>query len=211
MRHFRYYVEGRKFYIVTDHKPLIFVLFSNSNRYSPRQVHHLDFISQFTSDIRHVSGRDNPVADALSCVDIQAIDQLSPSIDFTAMAAAQASNPELHKLQTTSTSLKFAEFPIDGTSVTLLCDTSTGKQCPYVPLKCCFPVFEKLHSLAQPWCTCCPVLAYLQLCGQVLIQTLANGPISVCSVNETRSTGILLPCWPPSLPQMPVSVRSILI
>lgn len=73
IKHFRHYVEGCNFYVVTDHKPLIYSLFSNSNRYSPRQVHHLDYISQFTSDIRHVSGRDNPVADALSRVDIQTI------------------------------------------------------------------------------------------------------------------------------------------
>ena len=66
------------------------------------------------------------------------------------MAAAQASDPELQKLRTTSTSLKFAELPIEGTSVTLLCDISTGKQRPYVPLKFRFPVFEKLHSLAHP-------------------------------------------------------------
>ena len=33
IKHFRYFVEGRKFHIITDHKPLFF---SNSNRYLKR-------------------------------------------------------------------------------------------------------------------------------------------------------------------------------
>ena len=83
IKHFQHYVEGQNFYVLTDHKPLTYSLFCNPYRYSPRQVHHLNFISQFTSDIRHVSGTDNPVGDALSRVDIQAIHQIPPTIDFT--------------------------------------------------------------------------------------------------------------------------------
>ena len=33
-----------------------------------RQLNHLDFVSQFTTDIRHISGKDE-VADALSRVE----------------------------------------------------------------------------------------------------------------------------------------------
>eukprot|EP00731_Ephydatia_muelleri_P025040 Em0017g123a len=36
----------------------------DSAGYTPRQVHHLDYISQFTSDIRHVKGVHNAAADA---------------------------------------------------------------------------------------------------------------------------------------------------
>ena len=60
IRHVQHYLEGRKFFVLTDHKPLTYSLSCNSNRYSPRQVRHLDYISQFTSDIRHVRGTDNP-------------------------------------------------------------------------------------------------------------------------------------------------------
>ena len=69
IKHFQHYVEGQQFHILTDHKPLTF-LFCNPHRYSPRQTRQLDYISQFTSDIRHVSGTNNPVADALSRADI---------------------------------------------------------------------------------------------------------------------------------------------
>lgn len=95
IKHFRHVVEGRKFHILTDHKPLIYSFLSNSDRYSPRQVRHLDFISQFTTDIRHVKGDQNPAADALSRIDIQAINQLPPAIDYVAMAKAQAGDVEL--------------------------------------------------------------------------------------------------------------------
>ena len=70
VKHFKHFVEGRRFFILTDHAP-------------PRQVRHLDYISQFTTDIRHVSGQANPVADALSGLDIQAIHETQPSINFS--------------------------------------------------------------------------------------------------------------------------------
>ena len=50
VKHFRYFVEGRIFHVITDHKPLTYSLSTNSNRYSPRQIRHLDFISQYTTD-----------------------------------------------------------------------------------------------------------------------------------------------------------------
>ena len=56
IKHFRYFVEGRKFHGLTDHKTLTYALASRTDRHSPRQARHLDFISQFTADIRHVKG-----------------------------------------------------------------------------------------------------------------------------------------------------------
>ena len=51
IKHFRHFVEGRAFHLLTDHKPLAFALTRQSERLSPRQSRHLDYISQFTSDI----------------------------------------------------------------------------------------------------------------------------------------------------------------
>ncbi|GBN11904.1 Putative protein in type-1 retrotransposable element R1DM [Araneus ventricosus] len=40
-----------------------------TEKLSPRQINHLNFIAQFTVDIKHISGKDNVVADALSRIE----------------------------------------------------------------------------------------------------------------------------------------------
>ena len=70
------------FSFVTNHKPLIYSLSASSDKYTLRQIQQLDFISQFTSGIRHICGCDNSVADALSRLDVQAAHQWPSMIDF---------------------------------------------------------------------------------------------------------------------------------
>ena len=65
VKHFRHFLEGRPFTLYTDHKSLTFALCSETDR-SPRQTRHLAFIAEFTTDIRHIKGKFNVVADALS-------------------------------------------------------------------------------------------------------------------------------------------------
>ena len=101
IRHFRHFLEGHKFYVLTDHKPLTHALSAAPARYSPRETRHLDFISQFTSDIRHINGKENPVADALTRMDINALNYLS-AIDFIILAAAQQNDPQIPALKTSS-------------------------------------------------------------------------------------------------------------
>ena len=91
IKHFRYFVEGRQFYVLTDHKPLMFALTSKHDRQSPRQARHLDYVPQFTSDIRYVKGTANAPADALSRIEINALqDGLPLVVDFRAMADARS-------------------------------------------------------------------------------------------------------------------------
>ena len=98
IRHFRHMVEGREFSVYTDHKPLTRALTSRSTQHSPRQIRHLDFVSQFTSDIRHVKGSENPVADALSRIELNSLTQ-QQGIDFEDMARAQTTDPDLAQFQ----------------------------------------------------------------------------------------------------------------
>ena len=49
IKHFQHFFEGRQFQILTDHKPLTFAFNTQSSKLTPRQIRHLDFISQFTS------------------------------------------------------------------------------------------------------------------------------------------------------------------
>lgn len=64
VKYFRHMLEGRSFIIYTDHKPLIFAFKQKESKASPRQAMQLDFIGQFTTDIRHITGTENIAADA---------------------------------------------------------------------------------------------------------------------------------------------------
>ena len=153
IKHFQHFVEGRQFQVLKDHKPLTFAFNSQSSKLTPCQIRHLDFISQFTTDVRHVSGSDNPVADALSRIETNALhsnDSVTPIIDFNTIAAAQQHDSELQQLQSSSTSLKLQPVPIPASNSTLICDLSTGLPRPYVPSELRHTVFDALHSLSHP-------------------------------------------------------------
>jgi hypothetical protein len=59
-------LEGRRFAILTDHKLLTHALHRSSDPWMPRQCRQLDYITYHTSDICHVAGVDNIMADTLS-------------------------------------------------------------------------------------------------------------------------------------------------
>ena len=148
IKHFRHFVEGRDFHIATDHKPLTFALATASDKHTPRQIRHLDYISQFTTDIRHVSGPNNPVADALSRNAVCTLQSTQPpSVDLQ----AQATDPELKALQNSSSAtLQFKTLPLPASSSTVICDMSTGVPRPFVPAILRRTVFTALHSLSHP-------------------------------------------------------------
>ena len=52
--------------IRSDHKQLTFALHRQSDAWSARQQRHLSYVAEYTSDIRHVAGKENVVADCLS-------------------------------------------------------------------------------------------------------------------------------------------------
>ncbi|GFT99444.1 transposon Tf2-9 polyprotein [Trichonephila clavipes] len=70
VKKFKHMLEGRTFVIYTDQKPLTYAFRQHSEKCSPRQLRHLDFISQFSTDIRYTKGSDNTVSDALSRIEI---------------------------------------------------------------------------------------------------------------------------------------------
>ena len=152
IKHFRHFVEGRDFHVATDHKPLTFALATASDKYTPRQIRHLDYIAQFTSDLRHVTGPNNPVADALCRNAISTLQSSQPpSIDLQVLADAQAGDPEILALQNSSTtSLRLTSLPLPASTSTIICDTSTGTPRPIVPSSLRRAVFNAMHSLSHP-------------------------------------------------------------
>ena len=151
VRHFKHMLEGRDFCILTDHKPLTYAFTTKPDRYSPREIRHLDYISQFSTDIRFVKGSENQVADALSRLHIA---KLTPTvtvtpIDFDAIANKQKSDEELTKLRESS-KLQFEDLPLYTTEGTITCDTSTGHPRPYIPKEFRRDVFNAIHSTSHP-------------------------------------------------------------
>ena len=59
IKHYRHILEGRNFFVNTDHKPLTFIMSSVTERASLRQTRQLAFIAEFTTDIRYVKGETN--------------------------------------------------------------------------------------------------------------------------------------------------------
>merc|ERR1712051_232485 len=78
IRHFRYYLEGRKFTVYTDHKPILAALSKTSEPSSGRQARQLAAIAEATTDVRHIEGKNNLVADALSRIETPQ-DDVKPS------------------------------------------------------------------------------------------------------------------------------------
>lgn len=145
IRHFRHMLEGRIFTVYTDHKPITHAFNQDPLRSSPRQARQLDFISQFTTDIQHLAGKENVVADALS-----RIEEIQAAVNFEELAKSQEENTELQALLRGETGLKLTQVPIPGTTALLYCDTATPIKRPYVTQPYRRQVFKSLHGLAHP-------------------------------------------------------------
>ena len=149
IRHFRHTLEARQFHVLTDHKPLTHAFNAKQDRYSPREIRHLDYVSQFTTDIRHVKGTDNVVADALSRIELNAISNSSPSLDYAIVAEHQQDDEELKQLYS-NPSIELQSFPAPDANTDVVCDVSTGQPRPFIPLKFRRTVFDDLHNLSHP-------------------------------------------------------------
>jgi hypothetical protein len=86
--HFRYMLEGRPFTIYTDHKPLTFALGKVSEPWTAMQSRQLSYVAKFTTDIRHIPGSENIVADTLSRPPLAALPAAATGAPVVAAVAA---------------------------------------------------------------------------------------------------------------------------
>lgn len=147
VKHFRHLIEGRHFTIFTDHFPLTYALTTNPTSRLPHEERYLQFIAEFTTDIRHISGKDNIVADALSRVD-----SVAANIDFEAIAKDQRSDRQLKELLSSkTTSLKLESQKFSQLRSPLIVDVSNNcKVRPYVPENHRANIMTQFHGLAHP-------------------------------------------------------------
>lgn len=147
-KHFRKMFEGRELILFTDHKPLTFAFTKTStNNESPRRTRQLLYISEFTTDIRHVSGSQNAAADALSR--IETISCPSP-IDYKELADAQERDSNTIQTLAQQTNLSIKQVAIPGTNVKLYCETTTDNLRPYVPQEYRRAAFDSVHNISHP-------------------------------------------------------------
>ena len=129
-----------------DHKPLVKMMSKAADSGSPMQARHLSAISEFTSNVRHLEGKANMVADALSRVEIDSA-MLSLGIDFGELAKAQRQDPDTRAARTAVSGLRLQDVDMGGAM--LLCDMSQGRPRPWVPNPFRRTVFQAFHNLSH--------------------------------------------------------------
>src|SRR5450830_445261 len=174
VRHFRFQLQGRPFTIFTDHKPLTQALHRVSEPWSPRQQRQLSAIAEHMSDLRHVPGNENVVADALSRPNNQDSVVQADNCDITDTAKSHAEmlsviNPIADGSKTIGLDLRIfkteqeicnetmqlAKSPTLNVQtmhvhgVALLCDLSTKTVRPLVPFSLREKVFRAIHNVAH--------------------------------------------------------------
>ncbi len=147
IRHFRFMVEGRKFAVFTDHKPLTHALFRVQEPWTARQSRQLSYVAEFTGDIRHVPGVENLVADALSRPpEVNTVAASAAGLDYRAIAVRQKSCAVTMK---TAAGSSLRVLPIQLDVVSLLCDISQGGPRPLIPVEDRRAVFAAFHGMAH--------------------------------------------------------------
>ena len=149
---FRNVLEGRRFRLFTDQKPLTSAFLKARDPVSNRQRQQLAFISEFVTDVAHVPGLDNVVADPLmrqyddeAAAVVHAIVHSLSDVDIAGLAADQ---PPITDEPPTSLVLERVQFPDIPQPV--VCDMSLGRPRILVPAGRRKKLFEAIHNLAHP-------------------------------------------------------------
>uniref|UniRef100_A0A5S6Q5D3 RNA-directed DNA polymerase n=1 Tax=Trichuris muris TaxID=70415 RepID=A0A5S6Q5D3_TRIMR len=148
VKHFRPLIEGRELTIYSDHKPLVFAFDNGSQGLNNREIRQLDFVTSMQVQLRHISGKDNVVADALSRR-IQAATDAIPTLSIQQLTTAQNSDAQLQWVKEHS-SLRLVPVRVDGCALPLWKDISLAEPRTYVPAVLRLAVFTSVHGLSHP-------------------------------------------------------------
>lgn len=128
--------------IYTDHRPLMNTLQTISNQYTPHKIQHLDFTSQYTSDICFISGK------YIYCSQYTVMnDNCSINLRYT---VTWSNNPRnKRKTCCCKHDLWLVEFPAPFENRNYYCDTTKSNPSPYSPSslrKWSFVIFMNYHT-----------------------------------------------------------------
>ena len=142
IKNFKHHLEGNKFELLTDHKPLTHL--TSMKEPSNRQWRWIQYINQFDVEIHHIRGQDNQVADCLSRQMETEINQLVPSSIAVADLIREQKSCNLKE------SLKDASLKLEETKDGILIDTTTNAPRIILPQSYQFNEFHRIHDLCHP-------------------------------------------------------------
>ena len=140
--HFRHLIEGRHVMLLTDHKPLVSAFNSLNPSKSDRQQRHLAVLTEYISEISHIKGELNIVADCLSrpacaiTVDI---------CDLPEVVRAQSNDEEIKNFEP-----RLKKYKLTNNDSEIFCDVSTPYPRPFIPSPLRKAIFDSLHSISHP-------------------------------------------------------------
>lgn len=145
IQHFQNFIEGRELVIFTDHKPLTYAFSKKkSENEIARRTRQLLYISEFTTDIRHVSGEQNVVADCLSRIESINCQGL---IDYRELAEEQSKDKLLQEIRKDET--QFREIAVPTCDKSIVCNIEGSKVRPYLTEKFRKIAFNMIHNLSH--------------------------------------------------------------
>ena len=148
VKFFRGLIEGSELIPVTDQKLLTYAFKQKMDKASPRQARQLGLISKYSTEIQHIKGENNVVADDLSR--IEAI-RMPTVINLAALVEAQSSDEELAALmKDPNSSLAFRKLTHGQDNAGIFCDVSTTDIRPFVPAAFRRQIFDTFHGQSHP-------------------------------------------------------------
>ncbi|XP_011699846.1 PREDICTED: uncharacterized protein LOC105457091 [Wasmannia auropunctata] len=121
LKFFRHMVEGQDVTILTDHKPLQYAFQQPLDKASERQRRQLSFISEITTEIIYVAGKENTVADTLSRVETI---NMPIVVTTDELYEEQQKDEELQTLLRSKTALTLKKLRLDDGDKAIYCDVT---------------------------------------------------------------------------------------
>ena len=150
LKHFRKLFEGRQITVYTDHKPLTYAFskLGKSTDETSRRIRHLAYISEFTTDIRHISGHSNTVADTLSRVETISCPTV---LDYDRIAELQETDAYVTACNANNTDcIPLKKLYLPTCNKPVYCDVSHEIIRPYIPQEFRRVAFDSIHNLSHP-------------------------------------------------------------
>ncbi|GFR13601.1 integrase catalytic domain-containing protein [Trichonephila clavata] len=132
-------LEGREFFVSTDRKPHFYEEIRSK---FPSQIQYIEYIGQYTTDIRYIPEIENVVVNALWHIDSLS---LSSPMDYDARARAQQADAEFETLLRSEACLKLSALKLPQAQEKPYCDISTDVVYPYIPEVFWRKIFYALH------------------------------------------------------------------